>query len=332
MSNPGSSSTSSIPQVSQAQATAIMNQAVDTITARNKQGQQAPGRPSVIFADQDGDAEMGGGPTPVGPPTLEELIAQLNARIGKGNASLDPGSYLPSFKKGVLTDKVVADVLNKFINRAAVLLDKIRMAEKVLRELNAHRQLGYWGHHVVNANRVTLSKEASTALAAKYDEFLVEAIKSDKVQVIAKCNQEIESTLPKAFNDTLCASLLSIETNEHINAAGKDFTYKLMRAAANEFTAQVQALRVTAELQRLNLGLKNQKKVTPSKNGKGKTPPSRRTSELSKFKGPKGPAKGKNGKKSGPPNKTSNKNKTPPMQKKGRGKGPVKGARSQSKK
>ncbi|KAF9169603.1 hypothetical protein BGX20_010089 [Mortierella sp. AD010] len=48
-----------------------------------------------------------------GHPTLEELIARLNARIGKGNASLNPGSYPPSFKKGVLTDKVVADVLNK---------------------------------------------------------------------------------------------------------------------------------------------------------------------------------------------------------------------------
>ncbi|KAF9380749.1 hypothetical protein BGX21_002280 [Mortierella sp. AD011] len=49
-----------------------------------------------------------------GHPTLEELIARLNARIGKGNASLNPGSYPPSFKKGVLTDKVVADVLNNW--------------------------------------------------------------------------------------------------------------------------------------------------------------------------------------------------------------------------
>ncbi|KAG0362094.1 hypothetical protein BGX24_005190 [Mortierella sp. AD032] len=252
--------------------------------------------------DQD-DSEMGVDRPPAGSATLDDLIIRLGLATQMEGSTLHPGSYLPSFKKGALSEKVAADILHKFVNRAAVLMDKVKAAEKVLRELNAHTAVDYWGKPIVNNNRVTLSKEAQASLVAQYNQLLVNVIRNDKAGSIAKAQEELDHTLPKNLSDALQASLVSIETNDRLTMQGKDYTRTLLKAAAQEFVTQVQALRVTAELETVNNGLNKIKlNKAPAKRGKGKSPPHKRRNELSKFKGPKGPApkKGKNNKKNGP--------------------------------
>ncbi|KAG0251734.1 hypothetical protein BGZ95_006826 [Linnemannia exigua] len=251
--------------------------------------------------DQD-DSEMGVDRPPAGSATLDDLIVTLGLATQTQGSSLHPGSYLPSFKKGALSEKVAADILHKFVNRAAVLMDKVKAAEKVLRELNVRTAADYWGKPIVNNNRVTLSKEAQASLAAQYNQLLVDVIRHDKASSIARAQEELDQTLPKNLSDALQASLVSIETNNRLTSQGKDYTRTLLKAAAQEFLTQVQALRVTAELETVNNGLKKIKlNKTPAKRGKGKSPPHKRKNELSKFKGPRGPApkKGKNTKKNG---------------------------------
>ncbi|KAG0006827.1 hypothetical protein BGZ81_005277, partial [Podila clonocystis] len=159
-------------QVTQAEADDIIRRATTKLPQYGPNAPRGPG--------QDQDFEMAGVSHPVETPTLEELVAHLNVHLEKGNTSLNPGSYLPSFKKGVVTEQIAADILNKFVTKAAILLDKSRMAEKILRELLAHTQAGYWGHAVVNANRVTLSKDASQTLKTKFEELLIQTIRDDK--------------------------------------------------------------------------------------------------------------------------------------------------------
>ncbi|KAG9060720.1 hypothetical protein KI688_000001 [Linnemannia hyalina] len=202
---------------------------------------------ALAQAQDPDDSEMGVDRPPAGSTTLDDLIIRLGLATQTEGSSLHPGSYLPSFKKGALSEKVAADILHKFVNRAAVLMDK--------------------------------------------------------VSVIAKAQEELDQTLPKNLSDALQASLVSIETNDRLTMQGKDYTRTLLKAAAQEFVTQVQALRVTAELEAVNNGLKKIKlNKTSAKRGKGKSPPHKRKNELSKFKGPKGPApkKGKNNKKNGP--------------------------------
>ncbi|KAG0040965.1 hypothetical protein BGZ83_002394 [Gryganskiella cystojenkinii] len=292
-----------------------------TTTSANLGANTAPGTGSSTGAAhvQDQDLEMGGDPH-VGTPTLEQLVAKLNERIGQGNNTLNPGSYLPSFKKGVVTEQVAADILNQFVNKAAILLDKSKMAEKVLRELLNHTAIGYWGHPVVNSNRVTLSKEASQSLKTKYDELLIQTIRNDKANLIAQCNRELETGLSNGLRDALNASSISIDNNMHLNEAGKTYAFSLIKATATEFVAQVQALRTKAEFIQVKAGLKVQKIIKnnpPQKKGKGKPTPSRRNKEQNKFKGPKGPKRGQNQKKSGNPKPQGKK--TPPKPK-GKGK------------
>ncbi|KAG9062577.1 hypothetical protein KI688_005492 [Linnemannia hyalina] len=258
---------------------------------------------ALAQAQDPDDSEMGVDRPPAGSTTLDDLIIRLGLATQTEGSSLHPGSYLPSFKKGALSEKVAADILHKFVNRAAVLMDKVKAAEKVLRELNVHTTADYWGKPFVNNNRVTLSKEAQASLNAEYNLLLVNVIRNDKVSVIAKAQEELDQTLPKNLSDALQASLVSIETNDRLTMQGKDYTRTLLKAAAQEFVTQVQALRVTAELEAVNNGLKKIKlNKTSAKRGKGKSPPHKRKNELSKFKGPKGPApkKGKNNKKNGP--------------------------------
>jgi len=234
------------PQVSSQQATALMSEA----SARINNGQSSLAQDSAMDI-----SEMGGGSTPVGPPTLDQLVANIDKTL-HGQKSLDPGSYLPSFKKGSLVEKVAADVLNKFVNRAAILLDKIRMAEKILRELNAHTQLGYWGHPVINPNRVSLSRETTSTLNTQFDTLLISLIREDKVKLITECNKELTDTLPTSLHDHLRSLMTSVDTNIDISGAGKNYTYKLIKATAEEFSAQVDTLRATAEFGKLSLGLK----------------------------------------------------------------------------
>ncbi|ORY88373.1 hypothetical protein BCR41DRAFT_353705 [Lobosporangium transversale] len=308
--------THAAPGPSSSSSSARGNQDVFQVTP----GQQVPGQAMI-----DADAEMGGGTAPADLPTLEQLVARLNNHIGNSDTSLNPGSYLPSFKKGTMTDRVAADILSKFVNKAAILLDKIRMAQKILREVNAKTQLGYWGHLTVNNNRVTLSKDVLATLSTSFDNLLVSAIKADKANIIQQCQSELNDTLPRQLADTLSSALVAVENNSHLNNLGKDFTYKLIRATAIEFSAQVQVLRATAEFQQLNLGLKNTKKDA-SKKKPSKPKPSRRQNDTNKYKGPKGPSMAKKDKKKGGPPTSSKK--TTHVKK---GKGPVKKAPSPQK-
>lgn len=202
------------------------------------------------------DSEMTVDRPPAGTTSLEDLVTRLGLATQTEGSSLHPGSYLPSFKKGALTEKVAADILHKFVNRAAVLMDKIKAAEKVLQELVKHTAINYWGEPLVNGNRVSLSSDASITLKTKYNELLVDTIRNDKTALIIASQEELDHKLPKNLADTLQTSMVSLETNDRITNAGKDYTRTLMKACAQEFISQVQALRITAELQALNIGLK----------------------------------------------------------------------------
>jgi hypothetical protein len=244
----GATSRSTVPQVSELEAAAIMRQAIAAGARRPTPQTQEPA--------QDQDTEMAGEPQVLATPTLEALVARLNLKVAGGDTSLNPGSYLPSFKKGNLTEQIAADILNQFVTKAAILLDKIKMAEKILRETMTHTQVDYWGYIAINTNRVTLSKDSVQTLKKQFDDLLVQAIKTDKIALIAQCQKELDEGLCKGLSDALNVSSISIENNDHLGAAGKNYAYKIIAATATEFTAQVQALRMQAEFTQVKAGLK----------------------------------------------------------------------------
>ncbi|KAK3806858.1 MAG: hypothetical protein J3Q66DRAFT_392895 [Benniella sp.] len=215
------------------------------------------------------------------PTTLFDEFGRLASLAGA--APLPESHHLPAFKKvGVTLDQSFA-LLDKYLKRASVILQKMRQAEKVIASLKTlPANSKYFGTWNFAGTCPQLSQPAKDSFHSMCVQILRKSILEDKERVAASCASQLESGLLRELMEELAIYSTNIGARQGLDEGTRNHLQHCVKNTASQFLAGVRVLMTNNVVSHFDLEVKKKidkqkqtsKPAPPSKKGKGKVPPS----------------------------------------------------------